>query len=110
MSPVTASQAVKEMTRLEKTPAEKRAEWLMKRAGSPEYQSRSAILSLMIWRAQQIGERDLGDLIVRMEMAQGPKAAMKAMFSEPPLELMADHDPETAAENLIAEARENLFD
>lgn len=110
MSPVNEQQALAQMEQLERTPAEKMAESLMQLAGIEEPQSRSAILSLTMWAATQVGEHDLADLLVRMEMQYGPRETLKKMLGpEKAVDLMRGQGPMEAGQNLMAAAEDQLY-
>lgn len=110
MSPTTEGQRLKEAAAMAKSKPETLAANLLAQAGNPPAESSSLLLSLMIWWARETGREEIADLIVRMEMQDGPRStARKALGDSDPMALMQDLGPDEAAENLLLQLEETLL-
>lgn len=111
MAQTTEAQRLAQMESMKGSQVETMAESLLQLTGQDEPESVSAFLSLMIWGARQTGQDEMADLILRMESERGPRETAKAvMGGAKPLDLMSNRGPSEAAEQLLMQMEEALFD
>lgn len=110
MKPTTANDRMMQHSRLMELPMEKEADRLLVLAGDPERASLSNVLSLAIWAANLVGERDLADLLVRLESHAGPEPVLREVLGpDNPLPMLQELGPQEAGEQLMMLAETRLL-